>query len=92
MKTAITYSKIFYSEGGIVEFVEMLDSNGRRIHLFQKHYMLKGMMKQPMYAVEVALTYNDGYNEHIYSYVNNINTIEGGTHVAGFRTSINKGV
>ena len=38
------------------------------------------------------MTYNDSYNEHIYSYVNNINTIEGGTHVAGFRRALNAGV
>src|SRR6185369_10997971 len=40
--------------------------------------------------VEVALSYNDAYNEHIFSYVNNINTIEGGTHVAGFRRAITR--
>ncbi len=40
--------------------------------------------------VEVALSYNDSYNEHIYSYVNNINTIEGGTHVSGFRRALTR--
>ncbi|WP_315818351.1 hypothetical protein [Paraflavitalea speifideaquila] len=47
-------------------------------------------MKKSNVAVEVALTYNDSYNEHIYSYVNNINTIEGGTHVSGFRRALTR--
>ena len=47
-------------------------------------------MKQPMLSVEVALMYNDSYSEHIYSYVNNINTIEGGTHVSGFRRALTR--
>ncbi len=41
-------------------------------------------------AVDVALTYNNDFKEHIFSYVNNINTIEGGTHVTGFRTAITR--
>ena len=47
-------------------------------------------MKKSNVAVEVAMVYNAGYQEHIFSYVNNINTIEGGTHVAGFRRSITR--
>jgi DNA gyrase subunit B len=85
-----TYSKIFYSEGGIVEFVEMLDKNAGRTPLLPKVIFVEGRDVATNVAVEVALSYNDGYSEHIYSYVNNINTIEGGTHVAGFRRALTR--
>ncbi|HEX3934963.1 MAG TPA: DNA topoisomerase (ATP-hydrolyzing) subunit B [Puia sp.] len=85
-----TYSKTFYSEGGIVEFVEMLDKNAGRLPLLPKVIFVEGRDETTNVAVEVALTYNDGYSEHIYSYVNNINTIEGGTHVAGFRRALTR--
>jgi DNA gyrase subunit B len=85
-----SYSKIFYSQGGIVEFVEMLDKNGNRQPLLPKP--IYGEAHEPVsnVAVEVALLYNTSYQEHIFSYVNNINTIEGGTHVAGFRRSVTR--
>ncbi|SFQ48731.1 DNA topoisomerase (ATP-hydrolyzing) subunit B [Parafilimonas terrae] len=85
-----TYSKIFYSEGGIVEFVEMLDRSGKRNSLLPKTLYVEGFDEASNVAVEVALTYNDDFKEHIFSYVNNINTIEGGTHVSGFRTAITR--
>ncbi|HEY6900629.1 MAG TPA: DNA topoisomerase (ATP-hydrolyzing) subunit B [Puia sp.] len=85
-----TYSKTFYSEGGIVEFVDMLDKNAGRTPLIPKIIYVEGRDEATNVAVEVALTYNDSYNEHIYSYVNNINTIEGGTHVAGFRRALTR--
>jgi DNA gyrase subunit B len=85
-----TYSKTFYSEGGIVEFVEMLDKNAGRSPLLPKVIFVEGRDEASNVAVEVALCYNDGYHEHIYSYVNNINTIEGGTHVAGFRRALTR--
>jgi DNA gyrase subunit B len=85
-----TYSKTFYSEGGIVEFVEMLDKNAGRAALIPNIIYVEGRDESTNVAVEVALTYNDSYNEHIYSYVNNINTIEGGTHVAGFRRALTR--
>jgi DNA gyrase subunit B len=85
-----TYTKTFYSEGGIVEFVEMLDKNAGRIPLIPNIIYVEGRDETTNVAVEVALTYNDSYNEHIYSYVNNINTIEGGTHVAGFRRALTR--
>jgi len=85
-----TYSKDFYSEGGIVEFVEMLDRNAGRQPLIPNIIYVEGRDETTNVAVEVALTYNDSYNEHIYSYVNNINTIEGGTHVAGFRRALTR--
>lgn len=84
------YSKVFLSEGGIVEFVEMLDSNAGRTTLLPKVIFVEGRDENTNVAVEVALTYNDSYAEHIYSYVNNINTIEGGTHVSGFRRALTR--
>jgi len=85
-----TYTKTFYSEGGIVEFVEMLDSNAGRSPLLPKVIFVEGRDEATNVSVEVALCYNDSYSEHIYSYVNNINTIEGGTHVAGFRRALTR--
>lgn len=84
------YVKSFYSEGGIVEFVEMLDSNAGRTPLIPKVIFVEGRDEATNVVVEVALSYNDSYNEHIYSYVNNINTIEGGTHVSGFRRALTR--
>lgn len=83
-------SERFYSEGGIVEFVEMLDKHAGRNSLIPKVLYVEGHDDNSNVAVDVALTYNDSFNEHIYSYVNNINTIEGGTHVAGFRRSLTR--
>ncbi|MEI6184726.1 MAG: DNA topoisomerase (ATP-hydrolyzing) subunit B [Bacteroidota bacterium] len=85
-----TYSKEFYSEGGIVEFVEMLDQTSNRVPLIGKTLYFEGYDEANNVAVEVAMSYSDDYKEHIFSYVNNINTIEGGTHVAGFRTAITR--
>jgi DNA gyrase subunit B len=84
------YTNVFYSEGGIVEFVEMLDKNAGRNALIPKVIYVEGRDEITNVAVEVALCYNDSYNEHIYSYVNNINTIEGGTHVSGFRRALTR--
>ena len=84
------YTKTFYSEGGIVEFVEMLDKNANRHALIPAVIYCDGHDEKSNVAVEVAMVYNAGYSEHIFSYVNNINTIEGGTHVAGFRRSITR--
>jgi len=85
-----TYSKTFYSEGGIVEFVEMLDKSGKRNPLIPKTLYVEGHDETTNVAVDVALTYNDDFKEHIFSYVNNINTIEGGTHVTGFRQALTR--
>ena len=89
-ETGLTYSKKFYSEGGIVEFVEMLDKNAGRGSILPNILFVEGHDPKNNVVVEVAMTYNDGFNEHIYSYVNNINTIEGGTHVAGFRRALTR--
>ncbi len=84
------FSETFYSEGGIVEFVELMDKNGRRNALVQQPIFIEAHDAATNVAVEVAMLYNDSFNEHIFSYVNNINTIEGGTHVAGFRRAITR--
>ncbi len=84
------YTKTFYSQGGIVEFLEMLDTNASRSPLIPKPIYLNVFDAATNVSVEVSLIYNDSYSEHIYSYVNNINTIEGGTHVAGFRRALTR--
>lgn len=84
------YSKNFYSEGGIIEFVEKLDEAGKRTPLISKTLFVEGHDEGSNVAVEVAMTYNSDFKEHIFSYVNNINTIEGGTHVTGFRQALTR--
>jgi DNA gyrase subunit B len=76
----------FFSEGGIKEFVTYLDAS-REALLPEPLYMeeTKGVV-----PVEVAMTYNSSYSENVFSYVNNINTVEGGTHVAGFRRALTR--
>jgi len=76
----------FYSEGGLSEFVRFLDGN--RQPLIPDPIHVEGI-KQGI-PVELALQYNDTYSENVHSYVNNINTIEGGTHVAGFRRGLTR--
>jgi DNA gyrase subunit B len=83
-------TEVYFSDGGIVEFVELLDRNGNRSSLIQRPVYMEGHDADSNVVVEVAMLYNNSYNEHIFSYVNNINTIEGGTHVAGFRRAITR--
>lgn len=83
-------TQVFFSEGGIVEFVEYLDKKAGRSPLIPIVIHCDGYDEKNNVMVEVAMTYNAGYSEHLFSYVNNINTIEGGTHVAGFRRSITR--
>ena len=76
----------FLSEGGLVEFIEYLDSTREKL------------IPQPIYIdankgdipVQVAMSYNTSFTENVVSYVNNINTIEGGTHIAGFRRALTR--
>ncbi|MVN89752.1 DNA topoisomerase (ATP-hydrolyzing) subunit B [Mucilaginibacter aquatilis] len=79
-------TEIFYSEGGLKEFVKFLD--GTRVPIIPEPIYVEGT-KQGV-PVELALQYNDTYSENVHSYVNNINTIEGGTHVAGFRMGLTR--
>ncbi|TWR27988.1 DNA topoisomerase (ATP-hydrolyzing) subunit B [Mucilaginibacter achroorhodeus] len=79
-------SEEYFSEGGLKEFVKYLD--GTRVAIIPEPIYVEGI-KQGV-PVELALQYNDTYSENVHSYVNNINTIEGGTHVAGFRMGLTR--
>jgi DNA gyrase subunit B len=76
----------YFSEGGLKEFVKYLD--GTRVPIIPEPIYVEGQ-KQGI-PVELALQYNDSYSENVHSYVNNINTIEGGTHVTGFRMGLTR--
>lgn len=76
----------FYSEGGLSEFVKFLDGN--RAPLIPEPIYVEGIKNGV--PVELALQYNESYAENVFSYVNNINTIEGGTHVSGFRRGLTR--
>lgn len=80
------HEKTFHYEGGIQEFVTYL--NRGKTPLFNQVIYCEGM-KDGVY-VEVALQHNDSYNENIYTFVNNINTPEGGTHLVGFKNALTK--
>ncbi len=79
-------SELFYSEGGLKEFVKYLD--GTRTPLIPEAIYIEG--EKNGIPVELAFTYNNSYNENVHSYVNNINTHEGGTHIAGFRRGLTR--
>ncbi|MBK7231126.1 MAG: DNA topoisomerase (ATP-hydrolyzing) subunit B [Saprospiraceae bacterium] len=76
--------ELFFSEGGLREFALYLDQS--RTPLTEEPIFVKG--KEDNVEVEVALMYNTGYQENVFSYVNNINTRDGGTHVSGFRRAL----
>jgi DNA gyrase subunit B len=85
-RTVPHVEKVLHYDGGIISFVEYLNKHKEVLH------------KQPIYIaarngdcfVEVAIQYNDSYAENVYSYANNIATIEGGTHMTGFKTALTK--
>ena len=78
--------ELFHSQGGLKEFVQFLDGN--RPSLIAEPIYLEGIKNG--IPVELALQYNDSYTENVHSYVNNINTHEGGTHIAGFRRGLTR--
>ncbi len=79
-------SDLFYSEKGLEEFVRYIDESKEPLVEDVIHIVTE---KQGV-PVEVAMTYNTSYNENVYSYVNNIHTIEGGTHLTGFRRGLSR--
>lgn len=79
-------SEVFYSKEGLKEFVEYLDADGVET-LIDSPICLE---TDKIIPIEIALQYNNGFSEKIYSYVNNINTIEGGTHLQGFKMGLSR--
>ena len=79
---------VFHFKGGIVSFVETLTSNKVRLHEKVVYFNKEKEGVQ----VEVALQYDDGYSENVYTYANNINTTEGGTHLSGFRSALTRAI
>ena len=78
---------------GLVEFVKDLNDGKNAIHadpIFFRREMPSAEDPDKRYEVEIALQYSDAYHENVYSFVNNINTIEGGTHLVGFRTALTR--
>ena len=78
-------SELFYSEKGLVEFIDYLDAGAQK--LIPEPVSVSS---DKIIPIDIALQYNTGYSEKIYSYVNNINTIEGGTHLQGFKMGLSR--
>ncbi|HEX8845724.1 MAG TPA: DNA topoisomerase (ATP-hydrolyzing) subunit B [Pyrinomonadaceae bacterium] len=78
----------FYYRGGIAEFVKHLNKNKNTLHDKPIYFERSG----ESLSLEVAIQYNDGYDEKVYSFANNINTVDGGTHLSGFRSAFTRTV
>ncbi len=78
----------FYYKGGIAEFVKHLNKNKTTLHDNPIYFEKEG----DSLSIEVAIQYNDGYDEKVYSFANNINTVDGGTHLSGFRSAFTRTV
>ena len=76
----------FYYKGGIAEFVKHLNKNKTTLHDKPIYFEKEG----EALSIEVAIQYNDGYDEKVYSFANNINTVDGGTHLSGFRSAFTR--
>jgi DNA gyrase subunit B len=86
-------SEEFLFPEGLVEFVKDLTIGKSPLHkdvIYFRREMASAEDPEKVYEVEIALQYNDGYHESVFSFVNNINTIEGGTHLVGFRTALTR--
>ena len=79
-------SEVFYSHDGLKEFVRYIDKSKEALI----HDVIHIITEKQGIPVEVAMTYNTSYNESVFSYVNDINTIEGGTHLSGFRRGLTR--
>jgi DNA gyrase subunit B len=81
----------FYYEGGIAEFVKHLNKNKNVLHT-KPIYFEKTATEDDELTIEIAMQYNDGYDEKVFSFANNINTVDGGTHLSGFRSALSKSI
>jgi len=91
LRTGQEQEEKFHFKGGLVEFVKYIDAT--RPSIIRKPVYAKGQAADEngrLVEVEVAFQYNDQFNENIFTYVNNINTLEGGTHLIGFRTALTR--
>lgn len=79
-------SDVYYYEGGIKSYVEHLNKNKEPIH--EEPIFIEG--EKDGISIEIAMQYNSGYAEHLFSFANNINTYEGGTHESGFKTALTR--
>jgi DNA gyrase subunit B len=79
-----THERSFYFEGGLVSFVRHLNKDKETLH----HRPIYVERREGSTSIEVALQYNDSYSENVFSFANNINTVDGGTHVTGFRAAL----
>lgn len=79
--------EVFFYEGGLIEFVKWANKSKEALH--KPVYFMK---QDSNVAVEVAVQYNDGYQENVLGFVNTINTVEGGTHVVGFKTALTRAI
>ncbi len=86
LREGMEREEVFHAEGGIVEFVEHL--NKSKVAMHERPIYLECERDDVM--VEVAMQYTDAYSESVFTYVNNINTIEGGTHLMGFRSALTR--
>jgi DNA gyrase subunit B len=81
----------FYYEGGIAEFVKHLNKNKNVLHS-KPIYFEKTGEEDDNLTIEIAMQYNDGYDEKVFSFANNINTVDGGSHLSGFRSALSKSI
>jgi DNA gyrase subunit B len=80
------HTEVFFSKGGLKEFIALIDGN--REPIIPEPIVIEG--EKTGMPIEIAMQYNDSYNENVHSYVNNISTLEGGTHISGFRKALTR--
>ncbi len=81
----------FYYEGGIAEFVKHLNKNKNVLHPKPLYFEKEATDEDPL-TIEIAMQYNDAYDEKVFSFANNINTVDGGSHLSGFRSALSKAI